>query len=182
MASLWTTTTTHTKRSIYFKLEKRFIQFLPFVFPCIVFHGELNGLPHSHSLHFPFPRFYSALLRITQPENTENIGARPSPVELTLHTQKVLLASQQWLCWELPCSIGPCCLLRGCDLGVKCSLQFQKMPDLLKEAPEEEHVSLKRFATSEKVGVHAQRPSKNRTGAQNQEKDSIAVSTTLINL
>lgn len=56
------------------------------------------------------------------------------------------------------------------------------MPDLLKEAPEEEHVSPKRFATSEKVGVHAWRPSKNQTGARNQEKDSIAVSMTLVNV
>lgn len=92
------------------------------------------------------------------------------------------LGLQRRLCWELPCSGGPCCLLSGCDLGVKRSLQFQKMPDLLKEAPEEEHVSLKRFATSEKVGVDAQRPSKNRIGARNRGKDSIAVSRTLINL
>lgn len=56
------------------------------------------------------------------------------------------------------------------------------MPDLLKEAPEEEHVSLKRFATSEKMGVHARRPSKNRIGARNQERDSSAVSMTLVNL
>lgn len=56
------------------------------------------------------------------------------------------------------------------------------MPDLLKEAPEEEIVSLKWFATFEKVGVHAQRPSKTRIWARNREKDSIAVSMTLINL
>lgn len=47
------------------------------------------------------------------------------------------------------------------------------MPDLLKEAPEEEHVNLQWFATSEKV--HAQRPWKTRIWARNQEKDSIAL-------
>lgn len=56
------------------------------------------------------------------------------------------------------------------------------MPDLLKEAPEEEHVGLKWVATSEKVGVHAQSPSKTRIGARNQEKISTAVSMTLINV
>ena len=75
----------------------------------------------------------------------------------------------------------PRCQLRGCDIGVKSSLQFPKPLDLLKEPPEEEYVSLKQFATSEKVGVHTQRPSKCQIWAQNQETDSAGVSMTLVN-
>lgn len=53
------------------------------------------------------------------------------------------------------------------------------MLDLLKEASEEEYGSLKGFATSEKVGVCAQRPSKCRIWAQNLETASSGVSMTL---
>ena len=78
-------------------------------------------------------------------------------------------------------SKDPRCQLRGCDIRVKSSLQFPKPLDLLKEPHEEEYVSLKQFATSEKVGVHTQRPSKCQIWAQNQETDSAGVSMTLVN-
>ena len=59
------------------------------------------------------PGFYLALLRITQPESTENIRARPGTrgVNPSVHGG-ALPALQQWLCRELPCSKGPlgiCC-------------------------------------------------------------------------
>lgn len=108
------------------------------------------------------PGFYLALLRITQPESTENIRARPGTrgVNPSVHGGAFPGLAAVALPGAAVFQRAPWYLLWWCGLGVKRSLQFQKMPDVLKDAPEEERASLKWCATFEKVGVHAQGPGK----------------------